>query len=280
MLWSPPQTLPAKVEASLTSTSSEGTTVTASASTHTKGNYAQLISSTARDSYGITVLVNNVGTASVNSRMLVDIAIGAAASEVVLIPNLLAGNAAPWANVMGGGVLYHFPVFIPSGTRISARCQALISADTCAVYCWLHSYPTTAGGWVGQRVTAYGPNTSTSSGVAHTPGSSSAYATATQITASTTNPIRYMQVGIDTGTDTTAVNMRGMFRVGLGATPNYIVSSIPFAESTTVESMDNRMSNFFLSHLSFNVPAASDLRLSAMVSGTGESRGWAIYGVD
>lgn len=279
MLWTP-RTKPAQIEASLTASSSEGTTITASGTTHTKGSYTTLIASTAEDSYSMAVLINNVGVASTNAHMLVDIAIGGAGSEVVIIPNLMAGNAGVWANAMGGGVMYHFPIGIPQGTRVSARCQASTASDTCGVVVWLEQGHGLPGHWIGSRVTAYGVDSANSSGVAHTPGSTSAYATATQIASSTSNPIRQMQIGIDMGTDTTGTNMRGLVRIGLGATPNYLVQHLPFAESTTVESMDNRMTNFILSHMRFNVPAASDLRLSAMVSGTGEARHWIIYGVD
>lgn len=279
MLWTP-QVSPSVLEASQSSTSSDGTTVTASGTTHTKGSYSQIIASTSRLSYGITIVIHNVGAASTNARMLVDIAIGAAASEQVIIPNLLAGNASAWNAASNGGTCYHFPIAIPSGVRISARCQASTASDTCNIIVWLHQARTAPGLWVGQRVTAYGVNTGTSTGTAHTPGSTNSYATATQITSSATNPIRYMQVGIDTGTDTTGTSMRGMFRIGLGATPDYIIQHVPFGESTTVESMDMRVGNQILSRMGFSIPAASDVRLSAMVSGTGESRGWAIYGVD
>lgn len=279
MLWVP-QTSPALLECSQSSTSSEGTTVTASGTTHTKGSYAQLIASTGANAIGITLAIHNVGVASTNARMLVDIAIGGAGSEQIIIPNLMAGNAAAWNASSNGGCVYHFPIFIPAGSRISARCQASTASDTCNVVAWLHQGRLSPGQWVGQRVTAYGADTANSSGVAHTPGSTNAYATATQIVSSTANPIRYMQVGIDTGTDTTGTSMRGMYRIGLGATPDYIIQHVPFGESTTVESMDMRVGNQILSRMGFNVPAASDVRLSAMVSGTGEARRWVIYGVD
>lgn len=279
MLWVPQSSL-AVLECSQSSTSSEGTTVTASGSTHTKGSYAQLIASTGANAIGITVVLHNVGVASTNARALVDIAVGGAGSEQIIIPNLLAGNAGAWNGASNGGNCYHFPIFIPAGVRLSARCQASTASDTVNALVYLHQGRLMPGQWVGQRVTAYGINTGTSTGVAHTPGSTNAYATATQIVSSTTNPIRYMQVGIDMGTDTTGTSMRGMFRIGLGATPNYIIQHVPFGESTTVESIDMRVGNQILSRMGFNVPAASDVRLSAMVSGTGESRGWAIYGVD
>jgi hypothetical protein len=85
---------------------------------------------------------------------------------------------------------------------------------------------------------------------------------------------------MDLGTDTSGTSMRGMLRLGLGATPTYFVEHLPIGESTTVESMDQRMTNQVLSKMLFNLPAGSDLRASAMVSGTGEARSLIVYGVD
>lgn len=266
-----------------TTSAAYGTSVAAGGSAHTKNTtYTTLIATTTYASYGITIFLGNVGTvASTNERALVDIAIGAASSEVVIIPNLICGNAADLGAASGGGcAAYHFPIYIPSGVRLSATAQALIGSDTVHVATFLHQHRRWPGAWVGSRVTAYGANTGTSSGVAHTSGSTNAYATATQITSSTTNPIRYMQIGNDLGTDTTGATLRGLVRIGLGATPNYIVSDLPWCESTTLENTFFWPANFILSQMSFNIPAASDIRLSAMVSGTGEARGWVVYGVD
>jgi hypothetical protein len=266
--------------ASQTSTSADGTTVTASGTTFTFGSWAQLIASTSFTAYGIFVLINNTGVASANHRVLVDIGIGGSGSETTLIP-YLDGHAGGWANTMGGGQLYFFPILIPSGTRLSARCMANTASKNAYVLVWLVGQPMGPNGWYGSRVTAYGVNAGTAVGTAITPGGTSAYGTAVQLTASTSAPIRMLQFGMDLGTtDTTGSNMRGMVRFGTGATPDYFVSGIPFAESTTLETMDNRMGNFVLSHMMFNIPSGTELRASAMVSGTAEARTIIAYGVD
>lgn len=256
-----------------------GTTVTGSGSAHTKGSYAELVASTAYDSYGISILCTGLNTAaSTNNRALVDIAVGAAASEVTLIDNLLAGNQPN----LGGATkpsMYHFPIFIAAGTRLAARMQGSTTSETCTVAVWLHQHPIGVGGWFGTRVTTYGANTGTSSGTDHTAGNSS-YATATQITASSTNPIRALQLGIDMASDTTGNNRLGLVRVGVGATPTYIASDLPYGESTTVETLDFTLANFVLSHMRFNLPAAQSLHVSAMMNGAGEARGFCLYGVD
>lgn len=283
MLYVPNSVGRSHITENIGTTSAEyGTSVAAGGSTHTKNTtYTTLIASTAYDACGITVILSNVGTvASTNERALVDIAIGAASSEVVIIPNLICGNAAALGAASPGAAVYFFPIYIPAGVRLSATAQALIASDTVNVTVYLHHFKRGVGAFVGNRVTAYGANTATSSGVAHTSGSTNAYATATQIVASTTNPIKYMQIGMDLGTDTTGATLRGLVRIGLGATPDYIVSDLIWSESTTLENPNFWLANFVLAQMSFNLPAASDLRLSAMTSGTGESRGWVIYGVD
>lgn len=269
------------LEATITSPSSEGLTIAASATPHTLGTWGELIASTASDAYGVTVVVAGTGTtASVNARCLVDIGMGAGGSEIVLIPSLMAGNIATIASASGNGAVYHFPIYIRAGARLAARCQALIASETVTVMVYLHQRPIGQEFWCGSRVTAYGANSATSSGVAHTPGSTSAYATATEIAASTANRIRAMQIGMDLGTDTTGASLRGMVRVGVGATPDYVASHLPWKESTTVETVDFNIANMILSQLRFNIPAATRLAVSAAVSGTGESRGWIVYGVD
>jgi hypothetical protein len=264
-----------------TSSADPGVTVTADATIHTKGAWAQIIASTARDAYGITVFIAaTAGAASTNQRYLVDIGIGASSSEVVLIPDLLCGNASAFnAAANTGPAMFHFPIYIPAGSRISARGQALVTVKTSRVCVWLHEAPTGPGGWVGSRVTAYGPNTATSSGVSHTCGNNS-YAGATEIVASSSEAIKYLQVGRDLGTATNGITARGLLRIGVGSTPNYIASGLPYCESTTLETVGFYPANFLLSHMRFDLPAATRLTISAMWSATGAARGYALYGVD
>lgn len=104
-----------------------GTAVDAGGSANTKGAYAQIISSTVADIAGIFVIFDNQnnGSGSSNaSTLLIDIAVGGAGSEVVIVPNIvlsvfLAGSAAIF-----GGFMPYMPVQIPAGSRIAMRCQS------------------------------------------------------------------------------------------------------------------------------------------------------------
>ena len=275
------------IETHVTNTTNETATlaisVTANASANTKGSYTQLIAATTYQSYGIMVqLAGLQTTASTNQRCLVDIAIGGAGSEIVLIPDLACGNTADMGAVAGGvgGAMYFFPVYIPSGVRVAARSQASTTADIVNVAVRLFQERMGPGQWHGSRVTAYGADTTNSRGTSHTPGQNT-YAAATQLTASTTNPIHYMQLGFDLLSDTTGATSNYLARIGYGATPTYLASELPLQESTTIESVGFVSANFILSQMRFDLPSAQSLHISAMrTAATPEARGFVVYGVD
>jgi hypothetical protein len=112
--------------AGFVSGSTTGTTLTAAGSAHTKGSWTQLLASTARRCGWLLVSILNANM--VDCRYLIDVGIGGAGSEAVLIPDLLAGySSTNWT------VLFSFPVMIPPGSRIAARCQASTANKTIQV---------------------------------------------------------------------------------------------------------------------------------------------------
>ncbi len=93
-------------------------TVAANASINTLGAWVQIIASTSADS--VTLLVCISGFNNVGPDAGVDIGVGSAGNEVMVAQQLSVcrkdNNGAAQGN-------YLLPVSIPSGTRISARCQ-------------------------------------------------------------------------------------------------------------------------------------------------------------
>lgn len=152
---------------------------------HNKGSWVELIASTTYNSSLIGLSHRN---GNQNLAFLYDIGIGAAASEKVIIPNVLVNSNAASADVTGMTII---PYHIPSGTRVAARCQATVSAFVMNVGVYL-----IAGGFeteIGetQPVVVYGdtPASTTgtnvdSGGTVNTKGSYS------QLTASTTQDHR------------------------------------------------------------------------------------------
>jgi hypothetical protein len=284
MLLIPPSGL-STIETHVSGTTNETATfsisVTANASANTKGNYTTLVAATSYASYGIMVqLAGLQTTASTNQRCLVDIALGAATAEVVIIPNLTCGNVSDYVAASNVGASYYFPIYIPAGVRVAARCQASTGGDIVNVAVRLFQRPTGAEAWYGSRVTAYGADTTNSRGTSVTPAQN-AFTTVTQITSSTTYPVRYLQIGYDLLSDTTAASSRMLAKIYIGNATSTLADMLPLKESTTIESVYFTDANFILSQLRFNLPAASDLRVAiSRDAATPEARGVVLYGVD
>lgn len=261
--------------------STQGTTITAGAGSNNKGAFSggQLIASTAADCYGMFIRIGGTSASNTDTSMLLDIGIGASGSETVLINNLNCGYVkGPWAADTGCPATYFFPIFVPSGTRISARGQSAQAADTVQVMMVLYGMPSTAGAFVGQRVTTYGADTATSKGQNATSSTgTNAYGTAVQITASTTNPIKYMQVGVSGGAATLTGNPR--IQAKITADSAVVVeplwSSISSSETLAFDSC-----NDVLSRMGFNIDSGKQLQVTTMSNVASTVSDWIIYGVD
>lgn len=156
------------------STSTFGTRATASASTNTKGSWSQVTASLPHDAYGFWLTMAGTATSATSTDGLLDIGIGAADSEVVLVPDLLAG----WLGTPTQGPRTLFiPIFIPKGTRVAIRNQGVIAADT--VDCMFHfkSGDPANRGLLFSGCDAYGIVSASSAGLAHTPGNTGAEST-------------------------------------------------------------------------------------------------------
>lgn len=109
--------------------------VDAGATAHTKGAWAQITASTARDALGFTLVIINDASSTASSQHLVDIAVGAAGSEVVILSNMQA-----FFQGFQGGETVVGPIWtpIPAGSRIAARAQCSVTAaDTRVARCGL-----------------------------------------------------------------------------------------------------------------------------------------------
>ena len=151
---------------------SGGFNVTASATIHTKGAWTQLVASTASTSALAILTFGNVGAVATDTSTLVDIGIGGAGSETVIIPDIACGGHSV-------GPCTWVPIRIPAGSRVAARCQSLVSSKSITVRMYLFSHADSAR--CPTSVTAIGSSTGTSAGTAM----SGASGTWTQITAAT-----------------------------------------------------------------------------------------------
>jgi hypothetical protein len=212
-LWTPP-TLPGTIsETTGTPTNMDGATITASGTAHVKGSYADLDSSTAEDAFGFYIVVTGVHQASTNTGMLLDIAIGAAGSEAIILPNLAVGAAGASGQSVKG---WYFPIFIPKSSTVRARCQSVIVSDTAEVNFWLFERGLYAPD-VCTRAETFGANTATSTGTS-VPGAAASYGAWTQLgaTDAVTQDLKYWTCSLDLLADTTETAVARLVELGIG----------------------------------------------------------------
>lgn len=185
---------------------STSTQITASGSANTKGSYTQLIATTP---FLASWIIVEAATNTNGSTMLIDIAIGGAGSEQVIIPDLMVQGPKDLMTIA-------LPVQIPGGVRLSARAQAATGGHICFLKVALIAAQTgmqPAGG----VVDCYGANTGTSRGVSIDPGgSANTLGSWTQIVASTNRRARGFVLVIGGQGNTNTVAGDWLYNVGIG----------------------------------------------------------------
>lgn len=199
-----------------TNTATSGATSVTGGAANTKGAWAQLVASTTFSASGIVIEANQ----SSQQSLLFDIGIGASSSEVACISNvLLASNATNPNSIQPTW----WPIQIPAGSRISARCQDNIGSGAITMCAHLvggaFDLPT-------QRciVTTYGALTASSRGTlvdpTATPNTKGSW---TQLTASTTYAIHGLMIGAGIKDTSAAVTFSTLADVGVGAGGSEVV---------------------------------------------------------
>jgi hypothetical protein len=221
-------------QADIVNFNDSATTVTASATSHTKGAWAQLIASTSDESSLLFLRVDNVGVAATETSMLLDVAVGASGSEVAIASDIAIGGAS-LGSLIAAGVILPLPVRIASGSRISARVQSLISSDNCTIRFSILKF--SARQMLPTAVDVLGADTATSRGTAFS-GASGSW---TQVTASTAQRYRAMWL-VPSAIGTNMTDATTTLEIGFGAAGSevsigkqrvrYTVNETAFHEST------------------------------------------------
>lgn len=171
---------------------SGGVTMTTDVAANTKGAYAEIIAST---DYHSSYLIVSFANASVAGDALVDIAIGAAASETVILENLYNYNRAGQSPHS-----YLLPVNIPAGTRVAACFQHTTGGTTMDIAITLIGGDFLSGSF--NYPLTYGANTGNSGGTNIDPGGTiNTLGAYTQITASLTRDVNGLILVIDNNAD-------------------------------------------------------------------------------
>lgn len=186
---------------------SRGTTLTANAASGSDGAYTQLVAATAFDYDGFWVYLSR-GFAATSTRSLIDVSIGAAGVEKIILADLPLGGHTTGSS-WGLKALF-IPVHIPSGSRVAARIhRSSVNSATCDISVMgVQGGPWAQAGFT--RCTTYGTDLATFKGTQVDPGATiNTRGAVAQIVASTTNPIRcfYVITGrAQTGTSNTTDN--------------------------------------------------------------------------
>ena len=193
--------------AGMTFTSSQGTGLTASASANVKGAWAQLIAATPIDAHSITVII-----AQSTGDQMIDIAIGPAGQEHIIVPNLMTGSITN----QSGRAVYYLPIQIPKNSRLAGRNQSTTGGVTATVLVMLFSHGPGAPPPMHQ-LTDYGTNTADSGGTGIDPGTSLNTKNAwSQLVAATARPIRALMIGIGNQANTAMTTATWLCDVGIG----------------------------------------------------------------
>lgn len=232
--------------------------LTCHASANTKGSYVDLIASTAFQAHWLLVFV---GEASASGDFLIDIAIGAAASEQVILANISTMSQAKNNEPR----YFLVPLPVPAGTRISARAQATTGGLTIACNV------TIIGGAhipaLGVAVT-YGVNTATSGGLTidagAVAGTKGAYG---EITAATTRDIEWMVIMLSGNNTARSTYLFGLdIAIGAAASEQVIVADLQLG---THSSSDDLHPGFIA--LPCHIPAGSRIAARVNCNGTDAS---------
>jgi hypothetical protein len=170
---------------------------------------------TTYDVYGFWIATNGTNAATTQTDMMLDIAIGPN-QENIIVPEFLCG----WRQaVNAANSPIFFPIFIPKGTLVSGRIQALITVDTADVLMFANGGASAIPGPLFSGCDAYGTSILASQGTSHTPGNSGAESTAADIGSTTSKHYGAVMLGIGgtlADTNTTTAQYHWELQIGSG----------------------------------------------------------------
>ena len=210
---------PYALESGLDLANVTGTTITANGSADTKGSWVELESAAGNTFSTGFLYVMTSDRGGTNNTYLIDIGIGGASSEQVIINNLYSHTTSVTTS-SGSSNLYMFPISIPSGTRISARLQS--STGGAALDLLIIRAPSSfIDSSSCSKVIAIGDDAANSAGTTVARSSAGVFGSWVEITASLSNNIKGFSI---TGIQSTVTSWQGSaeltYQVGVGGSGN------------------------------------------------------------
>lgn len=245
-------------------------TATANSSAHTKGSWQQIIASTSSNASVVVFQIFGIHQSGVNTAVLLDIGIGAASSEVIIAENIAVGGAQNGGN----GTVFCIPLQIPSGSRIAARIQGLVTGgETASVGVFLLSSDNY--GITPSSVDVIGGDTTTSQGISF----SGASGTWVEGIASTTQA--YRAVGLVASVHTTdAAAFTLVCDVGVGSAGNETNMGSFLGSISTTEAISTAAPFIFGPYgTSSPIPAGSRLAVRHNIAANPSRYGFTLIGI-
>ncbi len=179
--------------------------LTAHASANTKSTWTQLIAALPFD---IAVLLPTLLPTNGPRDYLMDIGVGSAGNEQVVIANLLCSAAGIYVNAQ-----FIFPVALKSGDRLAARVQATVGSSNLNFLC---NGVGGAAGFRGQnRVETWGAVTADSGGTSVDPGgAANTYGSWVQLVAASSFDVS--QIMIAFGNQANSARTSGSYKIDIG----------------------------------------------------------------
>lgn len=238
-------------------------TATASATPHTVGSYAEIVSALSQDISGIFVQITtatNVSAADTSS--LINIAIGGAGGEVVVVPNIAVGYKV-FTNYTG----LFIPIKISKGTRVAFNAQSVIGSKTIACR-FIFVYSRRKMPAAPTQIDTYGADTTKSAGVTiSNPGAGNTKGSYTEITASTNRPLQGLFISIQGAQSTAISSGSALVDIAIGSAGNEVnIMEDLHCATTTGETVDPITPSTVLWHIPAGTRISARYQRSTTIS--------------
>lgn len=181
---------------------------------NTKGSWQEMIPSTYFDAAGMFAILSY---ADFTYDYLVDIGIGSAGNEQVIVPNMMKGGTMYSSRFNENPI--NIPMFIPASSRISFRCQCSTGSKPIRLQVVLYAFSGTPF-FIG-RVKDYGTNTGDSGGTSVDPGgSANTFGNYSEITASTDFDARGFWIGFGNKANAARTTADWRVNIAIGGSGN------------------------------------------------------------
>jgi hypothetical protein len=250
--------------------SSAEVSLTADTSAHTKGSYSELIASASANAGLLVLMVQDISTSATNTATLIDVATGASGSETVIISNLAVGGALTTNGQTGVAVAVPFQ--IPSGTRLSARIQSVVTGGKTAT---AQIFLFDVGGDYATAPTSVDVitgDTATSEGISF----SGASGTWVQAIASTSRAYRAVAI-MPSAHNSNIASIAPQLEVGVGASGSEQVFGFTVASYNSQENIQS--SPPYLSLFGRNIPSGSRLAVRHNIASSPDRYGFTLIGI-